>query len=183
MGGPQERSNHHRPLQATEETQRERVGHALAFPLKRFWLAGHYQNEPFAKTDKAARKQGGKAMPNITSIQPPTAQKLAGNQWRLSVTYTATFSAFEVANFNFRDAIQVWEDDPFDDDRLTGWRNDANFNPGAASVVRTKTTTVSGDTLDTELGGEEIFMKIRLFNVDLNTPPVVKSSSNINLAP
>jgi len=33
------------------------------------------------------------------------------------------------------------------------------------------------------LGGEEIFMKIRLFNVDLNTPPVVKSSSNINLAP
>ena len=122
-------------------------------------------------------------MPNITSIQPPTAQKLAGNQWRLSVTYTATFSAFEVANFNFRDAIQVWEDDPFDDDKLTGWRNDANFNPGAASVVRTKTTTVSGDTLDTELGGEEIFMKIRLYNVDLNTPPVVKSSGNINLAP
>jgi hypothetical protein len=122
-------------------------------------------------------------MPNITNIQPPTAQKLAGNQWRLSVTYTATFSPFEVANFNFRDAIQVWEDDPFDDDRLTGWRNDLNFNPGAGSVVRTKTTTVSGDTLDTELGGEEIFLKIRLFNIDLNTPPVVKNSGTINLAP
>jgi hypothetical protein len=121
-------------------------------------------------------------MPNITNVQPPTAQR-SGNQWRLSVTYTATFSAFEVANFNFRDAIQVWESDPFSDDRLTGWRNDTNFNPASASVVRTKTTTVSGDVLDTELGGEEIYLKIRLFNIDLNTPPIIRNSTVINLAP
>jgi hypothetical protein len=122
-------------------------------------------------------------MPNITNVQPPKAQKLAGDKWKLSVTYTATFSGPEVATFNFRDAIQVWEDDPWDNDKVTGWRNDATFNPATTSVVRTKTTTVSGDALDTELGGEEIYLKIRLFNSDLNTPPIVKNSSVNPLAP
>jgi hypothetical protein len=126
---------------------------------------------------------GDDRMANITNIQPPIAQKLDGNQWRLSVTYTATFSQFEVDNFNFRDCIQVWENDPFNDDQLTGWRNCTNFNPPARSIQRTKTTVVSGSTLDTELGAEEIYLKIRLQNIDLNTPPIVKNSSDINLAP
>jgi hypothetical protein len=122
-------------------------------------------------------------MANITNIQPPTAQKLAGDQWRLTVTYTATFSPFEVANFNFRDCIQVREDDPFQDDVLTGWRNCTNFNPSSTSVQRTKSTVVSGDTLDTEIGAEEIYLTIRLQNIDLNTPPITRDSSRINLAP
>lgn len=121
-------------------------------------------------------------MPNVTNIQSPTAQR-SGNQWTLSVTYTATFSPFEVTNFNFNDAIQVWESDPFDDDRLTGWRNSTHFNPASGSVTRTKSTTVSNNVLDTEIGGEEIYLKIRLYNTDLNTTPVVRNSGVINLAP
>jgi hypothetical protein len=123
-------------------------------------------------------------MPRITNIQPPTAQKLNG-RWQLSITYTAKFSSFEVATFNFRDAIQVWESDGWfsDDDRLTPWRNNVTFNPDSREVVRTKTTTVSSDDLNTELGAEEVYLKIRLFNSDLDTTPIIKNSPTINLAP
>lgn len=121
-------------------------------------------------------------MPGISNIQL-SAQKLSANKWKLTATYKATFSAFEVANFNFRDSMQVWEDDPVDDDMVTGSRDIKTFNPSATTVTRTKSTEVSGDALDTELGGEEIYVKIRLANIDLNTPPVEKKSGNINLAP
>ena len=122
-------------------------------------------------------------MAGIANIQPVSAQKLSGDQWRLTVTYTATFSQFEVNNHNFRDWIQVWEDDPFSDDQLTGNRNVADFNPGSTQVQRTKTTTVSSDTLDTELGAEEIYLKIFLRNVDLGVNAPSKNSAIINLAP
>src|SRR5262249_19765659 len=114
-----------------------------------------------------------------------SAQQLSSNKWRLTAKYTATFSQQEVnppLNFVFRDAFQIWEDDPVDDDQITGWVAVSNFNPSGTSVARTLTHDISGDDLDTELGGEEIKVGVRLRNVSLNFP-IHRWSGTIGLAP
>ncbi|MFN3980002.1 MAG: hypothetical protein ACK4SA_06430 [Caldilinea sp.] len=114
-----------------------------------------------------------------------SAQQLSSNKWRLTVKYTATFSPQEVnppLNFTFRDAFQIWEDDPVNDDQITGYVAVSTFNPSSTSVARTLTHEISGDALDTELGGEEIKVRVRLRNVDLNYP-IHKWSKTIALAP
>ena len=123
---------------------------------------------------------------NITQIQPITASQV-GNVWTLKVTYTATFTDQEKNppfNYTFRDSIQIWEDDNYKDDQITGWVSASNFNPSVNSVKRTLTTVVNGDDLDTELAkGEEIYAKIQLRNFTTGGVPVVKNTENIHLAP
>ena len=122
---------------------------------------------------------------NITNIQPISASK-PGNTWTLRVTYTATFTNQEKdapLNYTFRDSIRIMEDDPFDDDNVTGWISATNFNPSANSVVRHLTAVVNGDDLDTELGGEEIYAKIRLRNFTTGGVPLERRTAVINLAP
>ena len=97
-----------------------------------------------------------------------TLTKGAGPNWTATVRYTARFSQFEVNNFNFRDGFVLWEDDPFENDQITGVVGVSVFNPAALSVNRTMTAVVSGDDLDTEIGQEEIFAKVRLRNLELN---------------
>ena len=111
---------------------------------------------------------------NITNIQPISASK-SGNTWTLRVTYTATFTNQEKdapLNYTFRDSIRIMEDDPFDDDNVTGWVSATNFNPGANSLVRHLAAVVNGDDLDTELGGEEIYAKVRLRNFTTGGVPL-----------
>ena len=81
------------------------------------------------------------------------------------------------------DSIQIWEDDPFSDDQITGWVGASNFNPAENSVTRDLTAVVNGDDLDTELGGEEIYARIRLRNFTTGGVPLVKKTGVINLAP
>jgi len=122
---------------------------------------------------------------NITNIGPLTASKV-GNTWTLKVKYTATFTNQEKdppLNYVFRDSVQIWEDDPFSDDQITGWVGASNFNPSENAVVRTLTAVVNGDDLDTELGGEEIYARIRLRNFTTGGVPLVKKTGVINLAP
>ena len=122
---------------------------------------------------------------NITNIKPIQASQ-SGNTWTLKVTYTATFTNQEKnppLNYTFRDSIRIREDDPFSDDTVTGWVAASNFNPAANSVVRTLTAVVSGDDLDTELGGEEIYAQIRLRNFTTGGVPITKKTVNVNLAP
>jgi len=122
---------------------------------------------------------------NITNIGPLTASKV-GNTWTLRVKYTATFTNQEKdppLNYVFRDSVQIWEDDPFSDDQITGWVGASNFNPSENSVVRNLTAVVNGDDLDTELGGEEIYARIRLRNFTTGGVPLVKKTGVINLAP
>jgi hypothetical protein len=122
---------------------------------------------------------------NITQIQPIIASQ-SGSLWTLKVTYTATFTDQEKnppLNYTFRDSVQIWEDDDVDDDPITGWVSASNFNPSANSVTRTLTAIVKGDDLDTELGGEEIYAKIRLRNFTTGGVPLVKKTANINLSP
>lgn len=122
---------------------------------------------------------------NIISVQPITASQ-SGSKWTLTVRYTATFTNQEKdppLNYTFRDSIQIWEDDPFSDDQITGWISASNFNPSSNSVVRTLTAVVSGDDLDTELGGEEIYAKIQLRNFTTGGVPLIRKTANINLSP
>jgi len=122
----------------------------------------------------------------ITNVQPLSVQQLSNNNWRITVRYTATFTAQETnppLNYTFRDTIQIREDDPISDDHVTGWVAASNFNPAATSVLRTLTTIVNGDDLDTELGGEEIFARIRLRNFTTGGVPLERNTPVINIAP
>ena len=121
---------------------------------------------------------------NITNIKPISAQKV-GSNWKLTVKYTATFSADEATthNYTFRDSISIREDDTSDDDVVTGFVAASNFNPSGLSVQRTLVANVNEEDLDTELGGEEIYAKIRLRNVTTSGVSMHKNTAIINLAP
>jgi hypothetical protein len=122
-------------------------------------------------------------MASITNIKlSATKVTGGGDNWKLTVTYDAVFSKFEIDNFNFRDGFIVWEDDPFDDDKLTGVVAVSVFNPTGSPTKRTMTTTISADTLDTELGDEEIYVFVRLRNLDLNIL-YTKKSGVLHLSP
>lgn len=122
---------------------------------------------------------------NITNILPISVSQ-AGNTWTLRVTYTATFTNQEKdapLNYTFRDSIRIMESDTFSDDSVTGWVSASNFNPSANSVQRTLTAVVSGNDLDTELGGEEIYAKVQIRNFTTGGVPLVRKTSIVNLAP
>ena len=89
--------------------------------------------------------------------------------WDIVVQYDAVFSAFELANFDFRDGFILWEHDGLgQDDQLTGVAAVAVFNPSVSPTHRTMKLKISGNSLDTELGKETIFATIRLRNLPLN---------------
>jgi hypothetical protein len=122
---------------------------------------------------------------NITNIKPISAQK-TGSNWLLTVKYTATFSSEEATthNYTFRDAISIREeDDTSGDDVVTGFLAASNFNPSGLSVQRTLVAKVSEEDLDTELGGEEIYARIRLRNLTTSGVPLEKNTARIFLAP
>ena len=112
-----------------------------------------------------------------------SVQQLADNKWKFTVTYIASFSQFEVNNFTFRDGFEIWEDDTAVDDKITGLVAGSTFKPTTTQVRRTLVHEISGDALDTELGAEEIYVRVKLRAVDINTPWIEKNSKIINLAP
>lgn len=122
---------------------------------------------------------------NITNIKPISAQKI-GTNWKLTVKYTATFSKDEATthNYTFRDSLSIREeDDTSGDDVVTGFVGAGNFNPSGLSVQRTLVANVNEEDLDTELGGEEIYAKIRLRNFTTGGVALHKNTAVINLAP
>jgi hypothetical protein len=124
-------------------------------------------------------------MASITNISlSATKVTGAGNNWDVTVRYNANFSTFEwqTGNFTFRDGFVLWEEDPIWDDKLTGVVAVSTFNPNAAVVTRTLTHRISGSTLNTEWGQEELYARVRLRNVDLNIL-YTKKSSTLNLSP
>ncbi|HAA27238.1 MAG TPA: hypothetical protein DCE56_05595 [Cyanobacteria bacterium UBA8553] len=123
-------------------------------------------------------------MATITKIGKLSVQQLSSNNWKLSVTYEANFSAQEVQQqFQYRDSFVVREDDNFNDDKLTGPLSVGTFKPSAQTVKRTLTTEIKGDTLNTEPGAEEIYVDIHLENLDLNVKFPTKSSNSISISP
>ncbi len=109
----------------------------------------------------------------------------AGNNWDITVKYTAKFSEYEwkTANFKFKDGFMLWESDTFSDDRLTGVVSGSVFNPNAATVERTLTHHISGSTLNTEWGEEELYVVVRLQNIDLNLPLYTRKSGILDIDP
>ena len=112
-----------------------------------------------------------------------SVQQLSGNKWKFTVTYIASFSQFEVNNFTFRDGFEIWEDDTSVDDKITGLVGGSTFKPTNTQVLRTLVYEISGDSLDTELGAEEIYVRVKLRAVDINTSGIEKNSKAINLSP
>ena len=98
--------------------------------------------------------------------------------YELTVTYTAKFSPFEVQNFKFREGFVLWDEDGLtDDDMLTGVVGVSVFDPSQQTVTRTMKHRISGDTLDTDLGAEELYAIVRLRNLGINC--LVKKRSTI----
>ncbi len=130
-------------------------------------------------------------MADITNIQT-TASKAsgAGNNWDITVTYDAVFSQYEwkTANFTFRDGFILMESDQGEifggaDDQLTGIVAVSTFNPNEPKVRRVMKLRISGDTLDTELGSEELYPVVRLRNLDLNLLYPQKKGGILHLNP
>ena len=118
-----------------------------------------------------------RAMANVRNVRLTAAKTAgAGNNWVITVKYTARFSQQEwsTSNYNFRDSFQLWEEDngewgDFTDDAITGHVSASTFNPNAAVVNRTLTYNINGDTLNNDLlGDERLYAVVRLRNMDLN---------------
>lgn len=106
------------------------------------------------------------------------------NIWRLTVQYDCVIKDKELKlDFDYEDWFEVWEDDPFNDDKLTGKVGRSQFDPSNNLTQRTLTTTIDGERLNTELGKEEIYVKVYLKNDTLDILYPVKRSGNLSLNP
>lgn len=113
-----------------------------------------------------------------------TKATTSGNIWRLTVQYDLAIKDKELKlDFDYEDWFEVWEDDPFNDDKLTGKVGRSEFDPSNNLIRRTLTTTIDGSKLNTEIGKEEIYVKVYLKNdtLDYQYPP--KRSNNLRLNP
>ena len=126
-------------------------------------------------------KEKVRTMANMSKVRLTIAKTTdAGNNWVITVKYTARFSQQEwsTSNYNFRDSFQLWEEDGGldGDDAITGSVSGSTFNPPAAAVYRTLTANVSGDALNNEwFGDERFYVVVRLQNTDLNIKYTAKS--------
>jgi hypothetical protein len=106
------------------------------------------------------------------------------NTWQLQVQYKCEVSDIELRNnYEFEDGFEVWEDDVFNDDKLTGKVGGSIFQPLTKFTERKLTTTINGDRLNTEIGKEELYVKVFLKNVSLTIQMPTKRSSNLHLKP
>ena len=124
-------------------------------------------------------------MASISNVKLSATKDAPSNSWRVAVSYKAYFSAFELANFNYRDGFVLWESDwPDPDDKITGVVGVSQFNPTVSPTTRTMTYTLRPSDVDKidEFLGEELYAVIRLRNIDLNLLVEKKSPTlNINL--
>lgn len=107
-----------------------------------------------------------------------------GDRWTLNVDYTATFTQVELTSgFQFEDGCSFWEWDDTDHDHLANTAMFA-FTPGSLQVSRGFIwSNISGDFLDTQLGGEEIVGQIFLRNRSITGVGINKFTPQIQIAP
>lgn len=89
----------------------------------------------------------------------------SGDNWILTVEHNLRFSTFEKQNnFPFVHWVELWEqDDSSPDDHIATSKHNVGTVVDAAGNWSTPFKQ-SGDSLDTELGGEEIYAKVILRN-------------------
>jgi hypothetical protein len=109
-------------------------------------------------------------MPTINNIVlSATKRTNTGNSWEIAVDYNATFSAVEVGE-RFKDGFILWEEDPIRDDKLSTLVGGGDITPrNAGTVPRRLSARFSGNTLNTEIGEEELYAVVHLQNVDRGT--------------
>jgi hypothetical protein len=113
-----------------------------------------------------------------------TKTTTSGNIWQLTVQYDCVLTEKELRyDFDYKDSFEVWEDDPVNDDKLTGKVGVSFFDPSTKVVKRTLTANINGSTLNTEWFGEEIYVKVFLENTTLNLQYPSKRSGNLSLDP
>ncbi|AIR96180.1 hypothetical protein [Streptomyces glaucescens] len=94
-----------------------------------------------------------------------TAQQ-SGSNWTITFSRDLSFSAFEVRNqFPFQGWAELWEQDESDDDFISRTRV-SNITPSSGGLTQTATFRPTSSQLDTELGGEEIYAKAFLKNLE-----------------
>jgi hypothetical protein len=102
--------------------------------------------------------------------------------WKITALYDFEVNDDELKlGFEYKDCFEVWEDDTFNDDKLTKKVSCSVFKPSANLTRRTLTTKISNGKLNTELMGEEIYVKVYLENSTLNFAYPPKRSSNLYL--
>jgi hypothetical protein len=102
--------------------------------------------------------------------------------WKITALYDFEVNDDELKlGFKYKDCFEVWEDDTFNDDKLTKKVSGSVFKPSGNLTKRTLTASISNGKLNTELMGEEIYVKVYLENstIDFAYPP--KRSSNLYL--
>ena len=118
---------------------------------------------------------------SVTILAFPRAN--SNNLWEIRVEYGATFDNDDIGK-NFREGFVLFEqDDTSADDNLTqvvvGLQE---FEATQPTMFRTMRHLIDGDTLDTELGAEEIYAKARLRRLD-NNKLTTKDSQVLPIAP
>ena len=120
---------------------------------------------------------------DITNISPLRVQQ-NGNIWTFDADYTVTFRSDEIGgHFTFVDNAQLREEDDGADDVVVPWRGERPWKPTATKEHRSWRIRVSGDAVDTEWGGEEIYMQIGLRNVTTGSPGIVRRSPIVQVSP
>lgn len=115
-----------------------------------------------------------------------SARRLSDELWELTVRYTITFTTQELTppfDFAFQDAVRIWAWDSHAHDVVTGWLRYEHFCPIATSVNRAKVVRVTDDTLDTDLGGDDVRAQIRLHNTSISGLPVERFTPILPLLP
>lgn len=98
--------------------------------------------------------------------------------------YSAVFSQAEInAGFTFADTVRVMEHDPSDDDVVRNWLTEERWTPTDTQDDWTWTVRVHEDDVDTELGGEEIYMQVALRNVTTSSPSIIGQARIIQVSP
>lgn len=98
----------------------------------------------------------------------------------IKITYTLRFESAEINGPEFEDSVRLREEDGISgDDVISPYATPSVFNPSQEFEPTTWTySAISGDELDTELGGEEIYGQIWVHNratgqvVEVKTPVV-----------
>lgn len=115
---------------------------------------------------------------------PTISATQSGDRWTLTASVTEHFTRDEInANFQFADFVTFWEWDTSDHDFLTNTRTDV-FRPNSLTHRFTWTwSDIPGDTLDTELGGEEIRAQFHLRNATTSSGEVTVFSPILQISP
>jgi hypothetical protein len=108
----------------------------------------------------------------------------SGSTCIFQIDYSAIFDQAEInAGFTFADSVRVMEEDTSDDDVVRNWLREEPWTPTDTRDDWTWTVRVHEDDVDTELGGEEIYMQIALRNVTASSPSIIGTSRVINVSP